>query len=133
MSAARLAASVLILAGAIAAGAGVVAAAEATALNGPGLIVPGHQARFVATGFRPGSDVQIVLVPADRPNCCAIRVPASFRVSLAGKAVIRFSVPTYYKRCGAWTCTRVQWRRHEKVIVTASGYLLQARTTTAIG
>jgi hypothetical protein len=116
-----------------AATAAVAAATETTALAGPALIVPGHQARFVATGFRPGSDLQVVLEPADKRNCCAIRVPASFRVAGAGTAVIRFSVPLYYKRCGAWTCTRVSWRRHEKVVVTVSGYLLQARTTTAIG
>ena len=133
MSAPRLAASAAVLASALLAAVGGVSAAETTALAGPGLIVPGHQARFVATGFRPGSDIQIVLEPADRRNCCAIRIPASFHVSIDGKAAIRFSVPTYYKRCGAWTCTRVQWRRHEKVIVTASGYLLQARATTAIG
>jgi hypothetical protein len=122
-----------VLASALLAGVGGVSAAEASALAGPAQIVPGHQARFVATGFRPGSDIQVVLEPADKKNCCAIRIPASFHVSIDGKSAVRFSVPAYYKRCGAWTCKRVSWRRHEKVIVTASGYLLQARTTTAIG
>lgn len=107
-------------------------AAEATAVTGPASIVPGRATRFVATGFRPGSDLQVVLVPADRPNCCSIRVPASFRVASDGRAVMRFSVPAFYKRCGAWTCSRIQWRRGEKVVVIASGYLGQARTTTVI-
>ncbi len=107
-------------------------AAEATAVTGPASIVPGRPTRFVASGFRPGSDLQIVLVPADRPNCCGIRVPASFRVSSGGRAVMRFGVPAYYKRCGAWTCSRVQWRRGEKVVVIASGYLGQAKTTAVI-
>lgn len=131
MSAARLAAVVGLLA--VSAGAGAAGAAETTALSGPGRIVPGHQTRFVATGFRPGGDVQIVLEPADRRDCCAIRIASSFHIGVDGKAVIRFTVPTFYKRCGPWTCTRVSWRRHEKVFVTASGYLLQARTTTTIG
>jgi hypothetical protein len=112
--------------------AAVADAAEATGVSGPPSIVPGRSARFVATGFRPGSDVQVVLVPVDGATCCGIRVPASFRVSTAGKAVMRFSVPTYYKRCGAWTCSRVPWRLGQKVVVTASGYLAQAKTTTLI-
>jgi hypothetical protein len=108
------------------------AAAEATAVAGPPSIVPGKSARFVATGFRPGSDLQVVLVPADRAACCGIRVPASFHVSSAGGVVMRFSVPSYYKRCGAWTCSRVQWQPGQKVVVTVSGYLAQAKTTTVI-
>ena len=110
-----------------------VAAARETALTGPAFIVPAKQARFTAAGFRPGSNVEVVLVPADGMRCCGIRIASSFRVSASGKAVLRFLVPTYYKRCGAWSCTRVAWRRNERVVVTASGYLAQARTTTAIG
>jgi hypothetical protein len=112
--------------------AGTATADEATVLEGPGSIAPGHTARFTGAGFPPGSNVEIVLAPGDKPNCCAIRIASSFRVGNDGGVVMRFLVPTYYKRCGAWTCSRARWRRGEKVVVTASGYLAQAKTTTII-
>ena len=127
-----LAVALLALGMGAAAATAVATAAEAIAVKGPPSIVPGRSARFVASGFRPGSDVEIVLVPAGRASCCGIRIAASFRVSSDGSAVIRFSVPSSYKRCGAWTCSRTQWRPGEKVVVTASGYLAQAKTTTVI-
>lgn len=101
------------------------------ALRGPAKVVPGKAARFKVTGFRPGANVEVVLAPTDRQG--SIRIAKSFRVALDGSAVLSFAVPRYFKRCDAWlNCKRFAWRPREKVLITASGYLQQARTTTSI-
>jgi hypothetical protein len=102
-------------------------------LTAPSSVVPGKPVRFVVTGMRSGANVEVVLVPADKSTCCSIRVASSFRVSADGSAILRFVMPVYYRRCSpSQACTRIAWRSHEKVIVTASGYLQQARATTLI-
>ena len=110
-----------------------VAAAQETALTGPALIAPAKQARFTAAGFRPGSNVEVVLVPADGMRCCGMRIASTFRVLASGKAVLGFLVPTYYKRCGAWSMNARRLAPQRAGGRDRSGYLAQARTTTAIG
>jgi len=108
-------------------------ASQAAAVTGPAAVVPGKTVRFSASGFRPGS-VELVLAPANKVACCAVRIQPAFTVSSGGTAVLRFAMPTYYKRCtAAGKCKRVSWRPGEKVVVTVSGYLEQAKTTTRIG
>jgi hypothetical protein len=100
---------------------------------GPGSVVPGSLVQFTGAGFRPGANVNVVLTPADRSTCCSITIRSSFRVTTTGTAVMSFVMPTYYRRCTAVRmCKRIAWRPGEKVIVAASGYLQQARMTTAV-
>lgn len=107
--------------------------AQGATVKGPASVIPGKIVKFTATGFRPGS-VELVLAPANRTACCAVRIRPAFAVSSAGTAVLRFSMPTYYKSCtAAGACKRVSWQSGEKVVVTVSGYLEQAKTTTRIG
>ena len=82
-----------------------VAAAQETALTGPAFIVPAKQARFTAAG--------LASVPREQRRFPPSRPTTSL--------VVPGGMP------------RVAWRRNERVVVTASGYLAQARTTTAIG
>jgi hypothetical protein len=54
-------------------------------------------------------------------------------VSANGSALLRFKMPAYYRSCGlSRDCRRIAWKPGEKVIVTASGYLEQAGTTTLV-
>ena len=102
-------------------------------LAGPVSVVPGMPVQFTGAGFRPGANVNVVLTPADRSTCCSITIPSSFRVTPGGTAVLMFVMPTYYRRCTVVrTCKRIAWRPGEKVIVAASGYLQEARMTTAV-
>jgi hypothetical protein len=102
-------------------------------LAGPAFVVPGSYVQFTATGLRPGGDVDVVLTPADRSTCCSIRIRASFHVSDNGTAVLKFVMPTYYRRCtAALVCKRIAWRPNEKVLVAASGYLQQANTAAVV-
>jgi hypothetical protein len=72
-----------------------------------------------------------VLAPAGRAG--SIRIAKSFRVALDGTAALTFAMPVYFRRCDAWLhCNRFAWRVREKVVITASGYLQQARTTASI-
>ena len=101
------------------------------ALSGPSTVVPGRTVRFRITGFRPGANVEVVIAPTDRAG--SIRIARSFRVAVDGSAALRFAMPLYFKLCDAWlNCKRFTWRAREKVVITASGYLEQARTTTSI-
>ena len=106
---------------------------QSTAVSGPVTVIPGKTVRFTASGFRAGS-VEVVLARADKLACCAARLPRAFTVSANGIAVMTFAMPTFYKRCtAAGACKRVAWRPDEKVVVTVSGYLEQAKMTTRIG
>jgi hypothetical protein len=103
------------------------------ALRGPATVVPGRSVRFMATGFRPGNNVEVVLAPADRAVCCSVRIPVSFHVAVDGSAMLRFGMPLTYRRCPMWgACASIKWRVREKVIVTATGYLDQAAATATI-
>jgi len=107
--------------------------AEATAIAGPATVVPGKAVRFTASGFRPGA-VELVLAPADKTACCAARIRPPFTVTSDGRAVMRFVMPAVYKSCNAaGACKKVAWRAGEKVVVTVSGYLEQAKTTARVG
>jgi hypothetical protein len=110
-----------------------VGGAESTAVTGPASVLPGKTVRFRASGFRPGS-VELVLAPADRGACCAVRIQPAFHVPAGGSLVLDFVMPPTYKSCtAAGACKKVAWRPGEKVVVTVSGYLEQAKTTTRIG
>jgi len=110
-----------------------VGGAEATAVTGPASVLPGKTVRFKAAGFRAGA-VELVLAPADRGNCCAVRIQPPFHIPGSGNAVLTFVMPPTYKQCNAaGACKKVAWRPGEKVVVTLSGYLEQAKTTTRIG
>lgn len=110
-----------------------VGGAEATAVTGPASVLPGKTVRFRASGFRPGA-VELVLAPADKSACCAVRIQPAFHVSSSGNAALEFVMPRTYKSCtAAGACKKVRWRAGEKVVVTVSGYLEQAKTTTRIG
>jgi hypothetical protein len=89
---------------------------------------------FRAHGFRPGSQLEVVVVPADRPSCCAARIPSSFDVSALGNATLTFRMPRFYRQCvsSAGRCRKVRWRLHERLAVTAFGYLQEATTHAAI-
>lgn len=103
-----------------------------TAVSGPASVAPGKTVHFTATGFRPGS-VEVVLAPADKFACCAARIRPAFTVAGNGTAAISFVMPAVYKSCtNAGVCKQVSWRPGEKVVVTASGYLEQAKMTTRI-
>jgi hypothetical protein len=105
---------------------------QSPAVSGPVTVDPGKTVRFTASGFRPGS-VEVVLAPADKLACCAARIQPAFTVPGNGTAVMTFAIPTFYKRCtAAGVCKRVAWRPGEKVVVTVSGYLEEAKMTTRI-
>lgn len=104
-------------------------------MRGPATIVPGALVSFRATGFRAGNNLVVILSPADKGPCCAVRIPASFLVPSSGNRKITFRVPTNYRHCsasGTGACSRVAWRRGERVVVTAMGYLEQAAGKTKI-
>jgi hypothetical protein len=110
-----------------------VSGAEATAVTGPASVLPGKTVRFKASGFRAGA-VELVLAPADKLACCAVRIRPPFHIPGSGSAVLTFVMPPTYKSCNtAGACKKVAWRPGEKVVVTISGYLEQAKTTTRIG
>jgi hypothetical protein len=103
-------------------------------VQAPATVKPGATVRFPVSGFRAGSRVSVVLAPADRLACCSIKIVHSFAVTPAGTATLVFQMPTTYRRCNSLgNCTRVAWRPQERVVVTVSGYLQQARTKTSIG
>lgn len=92
--------------------------------------------RFQASGFRPGSNLVVVIAPADKGPCCGIRIPATFAVPSAGSTRIAFRMPAYYRRCsasGTGSCSRVRWTRSERASVTVSGYLEQAVARITVG
>jgi hypothetical protein len=119
--------------------AGTAAPPQAAAgprVRGPATVTPGHIVRFRASGFRPGSNLVVILAPTDQGTCCAIRIPASFPVQSSGGRTLTFQMPTYYRHCsgsGEGSCRRVNWTRHQHASVTVSGYLEQASTVTSIG
>jgi hypothetical protein len=109
--------------------------AQSATVTGPASVLPGKTVRFKASGFRAGS-VELVLAPADKTDCCSIRIRPAFAVASDGTAVLQFAMPAFYKRCAGaqvLVCKKVAWQRGEKVVVTVSGYLEQAKTTTRIG
>jgi hypothetical protein len=97
-------------------------------------VVPGVIVHFHAQGFRPGSQLEVVVAPADRPSCCAARIPSSFSVSALGNASLTFRMPLFYRRClsAAGGCRKVRWRPHERLAVTAYGYLQEATVRSSI-
>jgi hypothetical protein len=102
-------------------------------VRGPASVVAGRVVRFQASGFRPGSTINVILSPADKPSCCAFRIPSTFLVSHVGNAVLIFRMPRYYFRCvSAPPCPKVRWTRRETATVTVFGYLEQAVTTTSV-
>src|SRR6185437_16507564 len=68
---------------------------EAASIAGPAAVVPGKTARFTASGFRPGA-VELVLAPADKTACCAVRIQPAFTVASDGRAVMKFVLPATY-------------------------------------
>jgi hypothetical protein len=106
-------------------------ASKDLAIRGPATVRIGSVARFRAIGFRAGSYLSVVLTPADRPTCCAYRVPPIYAVGDDGQAHLTFQFPTYYIQCsgyGASVCRRQQWKPNERAILHVSGYL---QNTTA--
>ncbi len=116
------------------AAAGQAGAEAAPRLSGPVSVVPGVVVSFHAHGFRPGSQLEVVVAPADRPSCCAARIPSSFSVSALGNATLTFRMPRFYRRClsAAGGCRKVRWRPHERLAVTAFGYLQEATIRSSI-
>jgi hypothetical protein len=111
----------------------VAAQAAGPRVRGPASVAPGEVVAFHASGFREGSMVNVVLSPVGKPRCCAARLAASFLVSPAGGAVLRFRMPPFYLRCiEGGQCRKVRWRPHERVVVNVFGYLQQAATITSI-
>ena len=113
--------------------AGAVRAGEEPVLRGPRTVALGSVVRFHAVGLRPGSMLAVVLTPADRASCCAIRIPSSFPVSQGGTATLTFRMPRYYLNCPAWhKCRKIRWTARERVVVSVFGYLQQVTTTTLV-
>jgi len=89
----------------------------------------------VASGFRPGDSLGVVLQPRARAACCAARLAASFQVGGSGTATLRFAMPTTYQRCSTTivgACKRIAWKPGEAVTMTVTGYLATAKTTFAV-
>ena len=102
-------------------------------LRGPASVTPGQMVGFRAHGFRPGSLLEVLRVPVDKPSCCAVRIASSFPVSSRGDASLTFRMPRYYRRCLAvGHCRKVHWSGRESVAVTAFGYLQEATTRTSV-
>jgi hypothetical protein len=109
------------------------ASAAEPRVRGPASVTPGRIIAFHADGFRPGSLLNVVLSPAARPSCCAIRIRSTFLVSPRGGAAVRFRMPLFYLRClEGGHCRKIRWNLHERVVVNVFGYLQQAATTTAV-
>ena len=101
-------------------------ASKDVAVRGPATVRIGGIARFRAIGWRPGGYLSVVLTPADRPTCCAYRLPPIYPVGDDGQANLTFQFPTYYFECsgfGASVCRRQQWKPNERAILHVSGYL----------
>jgi hypothetical protein len=130
----RLAAAVSLALALSSASAGQASAGPTPRLTGPVSVVPGVIVSFRAHGFRPGSQLEVVVAPADRPSCCAARIPSSFSVSALGNASLTFRMPSFYRRCisAAGRCRKVRWRPHERLAVTAFGYLQEATIRASI-
>jgi len=102
-------------------------------VQGPVSVITGRMVGFHALGFHPGSIINVVLSPADKPSCCAIRIASTFVVSPAGDAALVFRMPRSYLRClSVADCHKVRWTRRERAVVTVFGYLQQATTTTLV-
>ena len=102
-------------------------------LHSPASVVAGGIVVLHARGFQPGSSLGVVVSPGDKGPCCAIRIVSTYFVSSAGTATLRFRMPLRYNSCIATSppqCHKVVWARHERVVITATGYLEQAKTTT---
>jgi hypothetical protein len=107
---------------------------QALGVHAPPAVFPGAPMTITATGFRPGGSLSIVLAPADKQACCAVRIPKTVAPNEQGKATFSFKMPRSYRRCNAaGACKSVAWGAHEKVVITVGGYLEQARGTTVIG
>ena len=102
-------------------------------VSGPPSVSPGHVVSFRARGFRPGSLLEVVLAPAGKASCCAVRIPSSFPVSALGDASLSFKMPGFYRRCLATGhCRKIRWSRSQRLSVTAFGYLQEATTRASI-
>jgi hypothetical protein len=102
-------------------------------ISGPASVQPGRTVLFQASGFRAGSRLSVVISAAAKPNCCAIRIQPDFPVSAAGDATLSFRMPDHLLDCPQpQQCRRVPWRAGENAVVTASAYLEQAGTITAV-
>ena len=134
----RLSAKASAAALACAAAAGLAGSAGADAgpvVRGPASVVSGRVVVFQARGFNAGSTLGLVLSPADRGPCCAIRLVSTFLVSSAGRATLRFQMPLQYKSCipsSPPRCHKVRWARGERAVLTVTGYLQQAEATTVV-
>jgi hypothetical protein len=109
-------------------------AAQTVGVQAPPAVFPGSSTKITATGLRAGSSLSIVLAPADKQACCGIRIPKTAAADDQGTATFSFTMPRFFRRCNAAdACKNVAWGAHEKVVVTVSGYLQQARGRTVIG
>ena len=97
-------------------------------------VVPGVVVSFRGHGFRAGSLLEVVVAPADKGPCCAARIPSSFSVSALGDASLTFRMPLFYRRClsASGPCRKVRWSRHERLAVTAFGYLQEATAHASV-
>jgi hypothetical protein len=126
--------------------AGVVAAVFAACahaadavptVRGPASAVAGRTIVFHARGFRAGSNLSLIMAPADKGSCCSVRITGTFVASSSGAATLTFKMPLRYFSCasGAYQnthCRKVAWKRGERAVLTVFGYLEQATATTAI-
>jgi len=125
--------TVAALATAIAVSAGTARAAPGPTVRGPATVVPGRVVVFHAQGFHAGSALNLVVSPAGKASCCAVRIPGSFLASESGGAALRFRMPPRYLDCtNPWHCTKVAWKRGRRAVLTVFGYLEQATATTLI-
>ncbi|HEY5059019.1 MAG TPA: hypothetical protein VII51_08360 [Gaiellaceae bacterium] len=117
--------------------AGSHAADVQPTVRGPVSAVAGRTVAFHARGFRPGSNLSLIVSPADKGSCCSVRITATFVASPSGAAALTFTLPLRYFSCATdalahTRCRKVAWKRGEGAVLTVSGYLQQASATTVI-
>ena len=106
-------------------------------VRGPAVVTPGRVVVFQAGGFHAGSVLNLIVSPADKASCCAVRIAGTFFASESGGAALRFRMPLRYVACSVDAlarthCKKLPWKRGQRATLTVFGYLETAATTMRV-
>jgi hypothetical protein len=114
--------SVLCL-GAILAVTTATASAAGPSVKAPARVTPGAKTTVTVSGFPAHAALRVYLSPTENRlgNCCAADVAKRFQTNAHGRAVLRFRVPTRFRRCAGYSnCVHERWKEGSKVDVNVS-------------
>jgi hypothetical protein len=106
-------------------------------VRGPAVVTPGRAVVFQARGFHAGSVLNLIVSPAEKASCCAVRIAGTFFASESGGAALRFTMPLRYVACSVDAlarthCKKMPWKRGQRATLTVFGYLETATTTMRV-